>query len=38
MWVAELGLEDVRNIEALEIALSPGLNVFVGDNAQGNTK
>src|SRR5262245_24838426 len=37
MWVESLSLRDVRNIRAIEIPLSPGLNVFVGDNAQGKT-
>lgn len=37
MWVETLRLQDVRNIRALDIELSPGLNVFVGDNAQGKT-
>jgi DNA replication and repair protein RecF len=37
MWVEHLVLHDVRNIASAEIRLSPGLNVFVGDNAQGKT-
>lgn len=37
MWVSDLRIRDVRNIESAEIALAPGLNVFVGDNAQGKT-
>lgn len=37
MWVETLQLRDVRNIRALELELSPGLNVFVGENAQGKT-
>lgn len=37
MWVETLTLRDVRNIRALEVELSPGLNVFVGANAQGKT-
>jgi DNA replication and repair protein RecF len=37
MWVETLRLRDVRNIRALEVQLSPGLNVFVGENAQGKT-
>ncbi len=37
MWVESLSLRDVRNIRAIEITLSPGLNVFVGENAQGKT-
>src|SRR5262245_54363126 len=37
MWVDTLTLRDVRNIRALEVELCPGLNVFVGENAQGKT-
>lgn len=37
MWVETLRLQDVRNIDSLEIDLSPGLNLFFGDNAQGKT-
>ncbi len=37
MWVSDLRIRDVRNIESAEIALGPGLNLFVGDNAQGKT-
>lgn len=37
MWVETLRLRDVRNIRELELELSPGLNVFVGENAQGKT-
>lgn len=37
MWVERLALQDVRNIRTLEIELSPGINVFCGDNAQGKT-
>jgi DNA replication and repair protein RecF len=37
MWVETLALEDVRNIRTLEIQLSPGINVFFGENAQGKT-
>src|SRR5688572_16460092 len=37
MWVETLKLTDVRNIRSLEVELSPGLNVFVGANAQGKT-
>jgi DNA replication and repair protein RecF len=37
MWVSAVQMKDVRNIESAEIALGPGLNVFVGANAQGKT-
>lgn len=37
MWVETLRLQDVRNIRALDLELGPGLNVFVGSNAQGKT-
>jgi len=30
-------LRDFRNIESADIALSPGVNVFLGNNAQGKT-
>jgi len=37
MWLAELRLKDVRNIESATLELGPGVNVFVGRNAQGKT-
>lgn len=35
--VAKLWLADFRQVEQLELELTPGLTVFVGDNAQGKT-
>lgn len=35
--ITELRLTDFRNYERAEIALSPGVNVFCGENAQGKT-
>ena len=32
-----LSLQDFRNYERVSLELSPGLNIFVGDNAQGKT-
>jgi DNA replication and repair protein RecF len=37
MIVTHLGLSNVRNYASLELDLSPGLNVFVGANAQGKS-
>jgi DNA replication and repair protein RecF len=35
--VEQLALSDFRNIREAELDLSPGLNIFVGQNAQGKT-
>jgi DNA replication and repair protein RecF len=35
--VAQLSLADFRNYEALDVALVPGPNLFVGSNGQGKT-
>ena len=37
MIISRLKLSDFRNIEELSLDLSPGINVFYGDNAQGKT-
>ncbi len=37
MTADRIVLRDFRNIESADIALSPGVNVFLGNNAQGKT-
>ena len=37
MWVEKVEIADVRNLKDVRLALDPGLNVFVGRNAQGKT-
>ena len=37
MRLCELNLRDFRNYEALELTAEPGVNLIVGDNAQGKT-
>ena len=37
MRLCELTLRDFRNYEALELTAEPGVNLIVGDNAQGKT-
>jgi DNA replication and repair protein RecF len=37
VWVRVLALRDVRNLREQRVELSPGLNVFLGQNAQGKT-
>ena len=37
MIVTHLNLTDFRNYESLDVALSPGSNLFVGSNGQGKT-
>jgi DNA replication and repair protein RecF len=37
VWLESLDVRDVRNIRQASLALAPGLNVFVGPNAQGKT-
>lgn len=36
-WVEQLTIRDLRNIHDATVELHPGLNVFVGRNAQGKT-
>lgn len=37
MWLSRLELRDLRNLHAVDIELSEGLNVLYGRNAQGKT-
>jgi len=37
MRLEQLTLQDFRNYEQVSLGLDPGLNIFVGDNAQGKT-
>ena len=37
VWVKQLVINDLRNIEETAVDLHPGLNVFWGQNAQGKT-
>ena len=37
MNIKNLKLRNYRNYETLDIELSPGLNIFIGDNAQGKS-
>mgnify|MGYP000175880018 FL=1 len=37
MYVESLALENYRNYAHLSVNLSPGINIFFGDNAQGKT-
>jgi DNA replication and repair protein RecF len=37
MWVSRLHVRDLRNIREATVEMEPGLNVFVGRNAQGKT-
>jgi DNA replication and repair protein RecF len=37
VWVKTLALRDVRNLQEQTVELSPGLNLFLGANAQGKT-
>ena len=37
MNIKSLNLRNYRNYETLDITLNPGLNIFIGDNAQGKS-
>lgn len=37
MHIREISLHNFRNYESASLRLNPGLNIFVGDNAQGKT-
>ena len=37
MKIRNLYLNNYRNYERLDISLSPGLNIFIGNNAQGKS-
>lgn len=37
VWIPSLSVQNLRSIERAEVRLGPGLNVFIGSNAQGKT-
>lgn len=37
MWIREIKLKNYRNYHEIKANFSPGLNVFIGENAQGKT-
>ena len=37
MWIQKITLKNYRNYLTSELEFSPGLNVFIGKNAQGKT-
>lgn len=37
MWLGRLELRDLRNLRDVALEMEPGLNIFVGRNAQGKT-
>lgn len=37
MYLNDIQLTDFRNYDQLDVAFSPGVNVFIGENAQGKT-
>ena len=37
MWIKTVQLENFRNYQSQALELNPGLNIFVGNNAQGKT-
>ena len=37
MYIESVQLKNFRNYESLELDLSPGTNIFYGNNAQGKT-
>ncbi len=37
MWIKTIRLENFRNYKSQTVELNPGLNIFVGNNAQGKT-
>ena len=37
MWLKQLSIQHFRNYQELEIEFHPGLNIFLGQNAQGKT-
>lgn len=37
MWLGRLELRDLRNLREVALEMEPGLNIFVGRNAQGKT-
>ena len=38
MYIESVQLKNFRNYESLELDLSPGTNIFYGNNAQGKTE
>lgn len=37
MYLSKINIRNFRNLESLEVNLSPGLNVIVGENNVGKT-
>ena len=37
MWLKQLSIQHFRNYQELEVEFHPGLNIFLGQNAQGKT-
>lgn len=37
MWISHLSLEAFRNYQNISVDFDPGINIFIGDNAQGKT-
>ena len=37
MWLKTLKIKHFRNYQAAEVDFDPGLNIFLGQNAQGKT-
>lgn len=37
MWLKQLSIQNFRNYQELEVEFHPGLNIFLGQNAQGKT-
>ena len=37
MWLKHLSIQHFRNYQELEVEFHPGLNIFLGQNAQGKT-
>ena len=37
MWLKHLSIQNFRNYQELEVEFHPGLNIFLGQNAQGKT-
>ena len=37
MYIQKIKLENFRNYDKQELEINEGLNIFIGDNAQGKT-
>ena len=37
MWLKQLSIQHFRNYQELEVEFHPGMNIFIGQNAQGKT-